>query len=319
MEWASRSQQKLMEPIGQLRLPESAKSVLATITVGYRKEMPRETRRQFSVAGVAHILSVSGFHVAIVCNFISFALSFLRQNRAGKWVHYALTLLLLWAFTAITGFAPSSIRAALMLSFYLSGRQLSRITDKYNTLFASAFCMLAYNPFYLFDIGFQLSYAAVASIQYFCPPLQALIKLRNPLVKEPWAWITISIAAQIGATFLCLYYFGQFSTVFLLTNLPLTLIATLLIPSALIWMLLPAGFPLCGILQRIIESLCQSLVWIVETFSRVPGAALNFRFDLPTTLLCYFALFLFCYIRFKQSTKPSSKKQNHAGCDPVFD
>lgn len=64
-------------------------------------------------------------------------------------------------FVFITGLAPSAVRAALMLSLYLTGRALRRVTDGYNTLAAAAFCMLAYNPYYLFDVGFQLSYLAV--------------------------------------------------------------------------------------------------------------------------------------------------------------
>ena len=73
--WAREEQQRLLEPIAKLNLTDEEKSVLATITVGYRQAMSREVRNRFSATGVAHILAVSGFHVAIVCGFLSFLFS----------------------------------------------------------------------------------------------------------------------------------------------------------------------------------------------------------------------------------------------------
>jgi competence protein ComEC len=289
---AGHIRQRLMESFDHLRLTEAERSVLSAITLGYKSEMPGEIRRQFSVTGVAHILSVSGFHVAIVCGFLLQILSFLSGSNAGRWIRYLLSLLLLWAFTAVSGLAIASVRAAIMLTLYLTGRQLVRITDKYNTLAASAFCMLVYNPLYLYDIGFQLSYTAVAFILYLQPRLSRLIALRNPLLKTPWEWITLTLAAQTGVTFLCLYYFGQFSAVFLFANLPIMLIATLLIPVTLLWILLPAWLPGWDLLRYAIEKLTHSMVWIVDTFSSMPGSFFSFRFDFVTMLLCYGTLFL---------------------------
>lgn len=285
--WAREEQQRLLEPIAKLNLTDEEKSVLATITVGYRQAMNREVRDRFSATGVAHILAVSGFHVAIVCGFLSFLLSFLPRNGLGKWLRYLLTIVLLWTFVAVTGFAASAVRAGLMLTLFLTGLLLGKLTERYNILAASAFCMLVYEPLYLFDIGFQLSYLAVFSILYFQPRMQRLIEIRNPFLLTPWRWITVTVSAQIGTTFLCLYYFGRFSTVFLLTNLPLTLLATLLVPVCLVWMLLPAGFPGAEWLQVVVEWLARRMLWIVDSFSRVPGAVFSFRFDFLTMLVAY--------------------------------
>ena len=93
----------------------------------------------------------------------------------------------------ITGLAASAVRAGLMLTLYLTGRVLRRMTDGYNTLAAAAFCMLVFNPLYLFDIGFQLSYLAVLSILYLQPRLQNLIVVRNPVIAIPWGWITVFV------------------------------------------------------------------------------------------------------------------------------
>lgn len=299
---AARWQEALVKPLEQLRLPTAEKSVLTTLTLGYRKVMDREVRNKFSVAGVAHILSVSGFHVAIVCGFVSLCLSFLLRFRAGKWARYILTMGLLWVFVAITGLDVAAVRAGLMLSLYLTGRILRKTTDGYNTLAAAAFCMLAYNPFYLFDIGFQLSYLAVYFILYLQPRLNGWIEVRNPLLARPWEWITVTVAAQTGTFLLCIYYFGMFPSVFLFTNLPLTLLATLLIPAGLIWMLLPEWMPGYGWLQSFVEGLTRGLWWVVDTFSAIPGASLTFHFGFVRLFLSY--SLLFCLLVYLRNRRP---------------
>lgn len=291
-ELAEITRQHLLEPFNNLSLSDTEKSVLATITFGKVQSMPREVRKQFSITGVAHILSVSGFHVAIVCSFLSMLLSVFCRNHIGKWLKYIVMIALLWTFTAITGLAPSSVRAAIMLTLYLTGRQLRYTTDGYNTLAASAFCMLTYNPFYLFDIGFQLSYIAVWSILFLQPRLNRLLIVRNPLLSTPWGWVTVTLAAQAGVTFVCLYYFGYFSMVFLFTNLPLTLIATLLIPITLLWVFLPDWLFISAWLQFCIEKLTHSMMWIVDVFSRIPGSTISFRFSFVMMFLSYVSLLL---------------------------
>ena len=304
MELGGKGQERLLEPFERLNLSKEEKSVLTTITLGYRKEMDREVRRRFSVTGVAHLLAVSGFHVAVVCGFLSLLFSFLPKNSFYSWLRYLLTLCLLWSFVVITGLAASAVRAGLMLTLYLTGRVFRRMTDGYNTLAAAAFCMLVFNPLYLFDIGFQLSYLAVLSILYLQPRLQNLIVVRNPVIAIPWGWITVTLAAQAGTTLLCLYYFRQFSLVFLCTNLPLTFLATFLIPAGLIWLLLPVGIPGYGLLQLFVEKLTHTLFWIVDAFSRVEEAVFYGRIDLLLTILGYGSILFF--LLFTKTRRPGT-------------
>lgn len=292
IQWGEEQRQFLLKPFERLDLSDSEKSVLTTITLGYRANMDPRVKKQFSMAGVAHILAVSGFHVAIVCGFLSLFFSVLPRYGWGKWVRYMGIVGLLWIFVIISGMAASALRAGLMLSLFLTGQAMERRSDRYNTLAASAFCMLAYQPFYLFDIGFQLSYLAVFFILLLQPRLRKWIVVRNPVLSVPWNWITVSIAAQTGTVFLCLYYFGQFSSVFLLANLPLTLLATCLIPITLVWMFVPEWLPGQEILKQIVEVLTRSLLWIVDSFSSFSFSTFTFRFDLLTLLGGYGILFL---------------------------
>lgn len=260
-------QNHLVEKLDRLALDETEKSVLATVTLGYRKEMSREVKQRFSAAGVSHILAVSGFHVMVVCGFVSWGLGFLPAWGYGGILRFGLMLGLLWIYICVAGLAASAVRAGIMLTIYLTGKQFRLWTDNYNTWAAAAFLMLVYNPFYLFDIGFQLSYLAVLSIFYFKPRLDKLIMVRNPLIAKPWGCVTLTLAAQMGTAPLCFYYFGRLSPAFLFTNVPLTFVATLLIPLGLIWLLLPEWVPGVDYLQAVVEWLTGTMVRVVELFS----------------------------------------------------
>lgn len=288
-------QQTLLADFDKLRLTDEEKTVLATLTLGYRQAMNREVRKRFSASGVSHLLAVSGFHVGIVCGFLTFLLWPLAARPAGKKLRYILALLFVWGYVWITGLAASALRAGMMLSIYLIGRILGRLTDRYNSWAAAAFCMLAYDPLYLFDIGFQLSYLAVFFILFFQPRLQCLIHVRNPLIALPWQWLTVTLAAQAGTTFLCLYYFKQFSWVFLFTNLPLTGLATLLIPAGLLWIALPGWLPGYSGLQSMVETLTRTLIRIVDTFAELPGASYRGSWGMGSVWIAYGICF-FCML-----------------------
>lgn len=300
---AQAAQVRMAHKLDYLRLSDDEKAILATITISYRQTLSREISRKFSTIGVSHVLSVSGFHVGILYGFLSFVFLVFPRHDFFKWVKIILMLLLLWAFAYIAGLGVATVRATLMSSIYIFGQAFHRSSERYNSLAATAFILLVYNPFYLFDIGFELSFIAVLFIFWLQPSLSRLAKVRNPLLAMPWDVLTITVAAQIGTTFLCCYYFERFSTVFLMSNLFLSLLATATIPLALIWMLLPDGImQWLGILQWVIEQLMHCFVMFVEQFSMVPGAALSLPFDFVTLVCSYAALcLLLLYFRYRQA------------------
>jgi competence protein ComEC len=291
---AGEMQETMVRKLDMLDLSDEKKAVLATMTVNYRRNMTREARKRFSVAGVSHLLAVSGFHVGIVSAFIGLLLSIMPKRIAFfHYLRYLLMMLLIWMFTYTTGLSTAAVRAAVMISIYLTGRMLKRRPDKYNTLAGAAFCMLVYNPFYLFDIGFQLSYLAVFFILYLQPRFSRLLEIKNPLLASPWNTLTITVSAQIGVLFLCFYYFGQSSLIFLFTNLFLSLLATILIPATLLWMQIPSRMPESEWLGSAIETMTNGLMWVVERFSSISGATVSMRFDLFTMICSYIVLGLF--------------------------
>ncbi|MDR2147426.1 MAG: ComEC/Rec2 family competence protein [Tannerella sp.] len=291
---AREMQQMMVGKLDALRLSERDKAVLAMLTVNYTTVVSFEIRNMFSVTGVVHILSVSGYHVGIVGAFVGLTLSVIpNRTRAIRILKYLIIILFVWVFTFVAGLGTATVRAAVMITIFLIANILNRYSDRYNILAGAAFCMLVYNPFYLFDIGFQLSYVAVFFLLYLQPKFSKLLEIRNPLLKIPWEVLTVTLAAQIGTLFLCYYYFGSGSLVFLFTNLSMSLLSSLIIPATLIFMVLPAGLPGSVILQLIIEYTTRWMMWVVERFSEMPYAYYSMRFDFGTMVLSYIAMFLF--------------------------
>jgi competence protein ComEC len=106
-----------------------------------------------------------------------------------------------------------------MFTFITIGKSFGKLSPIYNSLAASAFVMLCYNPYYLWDVGFQLSYFAVVGIVIFQKPLYHLIYIKNKWLDKVWELMAVSLAAQIFTFPVCIYYFHQFPHLFLITNM----------------------------------------------------------------------------------------------------
>ena len=275
---ASEAQAALVHEYDRLNLSDEEKSVLATLTLGYRQTMRADTKRRFSITGVSHVLAVSGFHVAVVCGFLSLLVGNLPGVNLRR-LRHPLLIIIVWIFVYITGLSPSAIRAATMFTLFATARILRRTTDSYNTWAATAFLMLVYDPSYLFDIGFQLSYAAVLFVLFYTPRIQPLIEVRNPIFAQPWQWIAVSLAAQFGTAALCCYYFGRISTLFLIANLPVTFLVTLLMPITFLWLTLPPNGLCESVFRHTLEATVRLLLRVIENLSDIPFSVYSLRFN----------------------------------------
>lgn len=203
-------------------------AVASALTLGYQDLLDDELRQVYSSSGAMHILSVSGLHVGILYVLLSFLLSFLDKKILTRAIKALTLLCFLWFFALITGLPPCVQRSALMFSFMVLGDFFNRKSNIYNTLSASAFVLLLVDPYNLLDIGFQLSYLAVLSIVFFYPYIYILVFVKNWLLDKIWSLVAVSISAQFGTLFICVFYFNQFPNYFLLANIiaiPLSTIA----------------------------------------------------------------------------------------------
>jgi len=195
------------------------RGVAEALLLGYRDELDRGLVQMYSNTGVVHIIAISGMHLGLIYGII---LLFIRPFRKYKYVSRAspfITIAFLWAFTIMVGATASVVRAALMFTFMAAAETLRRTTNVYNTLSASAFCMLCFQPFLLWDLGFQLSYAAVLGILMLYKPIANLWLPENRLLQKIGQMCAVTISAQLLTLPLSMYHFHQIPNLFLLSNI----------------------------------------------------------------------------------------------------
>ena len=200
-------------------LEQNEFAMVAALVLGYDDEIDRPTFNAYSHTGTLHVLSVSGLHVGLIYLLLGYMLSFLNRNKKTTWIKVFLIISVLWFFVLLSGFSAPAVRAAFMFSLILLGKTLFEHVETANIVLVSAFLSLCINPFWLADIGFQLSYIAVLGIIYLYPFFYNMFTFSWGLVDKIWALCAVSMAAQLATLPVTLYYFHQFPTLFLITNL----------------------------------------------------------------------------------------------------
>jgi competence protein ComEC len=229
LKYAVQLRTNLLQVLAQNGLTGDEYSVGAALLLGYIDKLDADIITAYSSTGALHVLSVSGLHVAIVYLVFSWLLFFLDKIKYGFILKAILLLLFLWFYAMLTGLSPSVLRAATMFSFIIIANAFNRHTNIYNTLAASALFLLVINPYLIMEVGFQLSYLAVIGIVYLQPKIHAWFEPQNWLLSQVWTITAVSIAAQIATFPLGLHYFHQFPNYFLLSNLIVIPISTVII------------------------------------------------------------------------------------------
>lgn len=288
---AMRFRHRQIEKIRRLGLSGQTLAVVSAMTLGDKSAVSTATRDAYSITGASHILALSGMHLAIIYGLIS-VLSLGRRLRE---LRELLLLLAVWAYVFMVGMSPSVARAALMLTVYsligLTGRQRMSL----NALAFAAIVMLAANPLCLYDIGFQLSFMAVAFIVAFHSRVSGLLpydyQQHHPAVRLVWQTVCMSTVAQLGTFPLVAYYFGRFSVYSLLANIVVVPAATVILySSAMMFVLALAPF-----LQMLAAHAVLLVVSLLNAFltymSHLPGASIEgIRWNALQVALAYCAI-----------------------------
>ncbi|RYZ25975.1 MAG: ComEC/Rec2 family competence protein, partial [Sphingobacteriales bacterium] len=196
----------------------------------------------------------------------------LKRIRQGNRIRLLTILAGIWLFSLLAGGSPSVVRSAVMFSCIATGNAISKTSSVYNSLAGSAFLLLAYNPYWLWDTGFQLSYSAVLSIIIFQSPVYGLLDLRNRMLVIVWKTCAVTISAQILTTPVSIFYFHQFPLLFLLTNfIAIPLSSLILIFEIALCLLAPFPF-LAGLTGRLTGHLIYFMNMFVEFVDRLPNA-----------------------------------------------
>lgn len=197
----------------------SEMNVALALILGQQQEISQDIIQDYQYSGATHILSVSGLHVGFIMLFITFTLKPIPNTKKGSFFKLASILISLAGFAIISGLSPSVLRSVVMFSFIAIGNHLRRNGNIYHTLLVSMLLILLFEPYFLFDVGFQLSYLALFFILWLQPIFKNIYKPKYKLTNYIWQALTVSFAAQIGTLPLCLYYFHQFPGLFFVTNI----------------------------------------------------------------------------------------------------
>ena len=291
--WTYAVQQLLYHIIDRLHSPRHA-SFLKGIIFGYRADIPPDVKQSFMDTGTIHIMAVSGSNVAFVAFIFFSTLGFFRLSRTAV---SGITILGLIAYMVITGSSASVVRATIMAIVLLCGTLFERKTDIYNSISVAALILLFWNTNTLFDVGFQLSFAAVISIVYFYPRLESLIKRipeRFEEIKGVDAILklfAVSLASQLGTVPFTAYYFGRVSLISLVANIPVVPISGLntFIGVAEIMM-----YPISPWIAKLYAAVNDFLVWFLLGFVKqaasVPFAYVESWHFTAASLIGYYIL-----------------------------
>ena len=249
--------------------------VVAAMLTGYRADISADMMNAYNKAGVIHIMSVSGLHVGVIYIMITAFASLFGWFKKKKWLNVLLVLSLIWFYAFLTGLSASVLRSAVMISFVVIGTALQRNISPYNSLAAAAFLLLAFNPGSIGKIGFQLSFVAVLGILLFQRPLYNLWHIRNKWLDKIWQLACVSMAAQLITLPFILYYFGQFPVYFLISNMIVVPLSSLVLYAGMAAVLL-SWIPFVNVAVSFITIwLTKAMNFIVVTIESLPGSVIS--------------------------------------------
>jgi competence protein ComEC len=270
--FAFRARDYLLEVLKKNDVAGDEFAVAAALLLGYTGDLNRELLSDYAATGAMHVLSVSGMHVGVIWLFFEFLLSFLNRTRWTRWLKAVLILVLIWFYSFMTGMAPCILRSAIMITLPILAKTLERSSHMYNVIAASLVIMLALDPYVLQDIGFQLSYLAVVGLVVLYKPIYDLYITSLWIPDKIWSLWAVSIAAQLATLPLTLYVFHQFPNYFLLTNLFVVPLSSLVIYTGIMLMVLSPLTCLAGLIAKLLVLFIWLLNTVIHWIEGLPGS-----------------------------------------------
>jgi len=280
------------------KFPTPEYGILNAITIGEKGGIPLKIRTEFSKAGVAHILAISGLHVGVVAIAFFFLIKWLLKRSEYillRWqvprLAAAMTILPIFLYAAIAGFSTSTVRAFIMISLYLLSIVIGKEEYRINTLSAAAFIILLWHPWSLFELSFQLSFAAVFAIllaHKFYP-----FKFTT-LEDKLYSLVKTTVAATLVTFPLVANSFGILPLVSIPANLLLIpLVEIIIIPLSLVSFIVFLISPyIAGLLISLNIFFIEMLIYGVQMLLKIPYSS----FSIPPMNTVSWILFLIIII-----------------------
>ncbi len=278
-----------VERLARLELSDNAAALVRAMAAGDRSRITSDLRVRYSRAGFSHLLAVSGLHTGIVFGLIYLLLGWLLLLRHGHLVYYACSAAAVWLFVAAAGFPPSAVRAAVMFTLVqgalFAGRELAAL----NSLAIAAFVMLFWQPAWLGDISFQLSFLAVGFLLAWGVPLQRRLRTHRRVVDALIGSWVVGLVAGAATAPLVAHTFGIVPLAGIAAGPLAVLPAAVIVLCGTVWMLLPLPF-LAPPVGGCIEISARALDALARIASEVPGGYVEWHPGSGTTLGIYLVL-----------------------------
>ena len=285
------ARKKIISHLAQ-NINEKEAGLSKALLIGYKSDLDPALVKAYTNTGVVHIIAISGLHIGLIYWVLASILKPIKNFRF-PWLNTLLIITGLWIFSLLAGGQPSVLRSALMFTCIALSETFSRKTSIFNSLAFSALVLLTINPFWLWDLGFQLSYSAVLSIVLFMRPVYNLVFFSNKILDLLWKLNAVTISAQILTFPLCIYYFHQFPNYFLLTNLVAVPLSSLILFGE-IFLFITFPFPvLTGITGDVLSWLIDIMNRYIENIASLPYAVTyGLKISFPLLAGLYLLIFL---------------------------
>ncbi|MBQ6693284.1 MAG: ComEC/Rec2 family competence protein [Bacteroidaceae bacterium] len=252
-------------------------AVLSALTLGEKRDLSQGVRDLYSAVGASHVLALSGLHLGILYMLITMLLPVRGGSRLPIIMRELLVLLLLWGFAAMAGLTASVVRAVILFTLMSVARCLQREGSVMNALGFAAIVMLVVCPRWLFDVSFQLSFAAVWAILLLEYPLRRLMRVEKHGRAYAYAAgvVAVSLSAQLGTLPFVWYYFGTFPLCFLITNFIVMPAAFCVMLLAVLMLALSPFVLLQQFVAWVLKCLLYAMNLLLRGVADLPGASVE--------------------------------------------
>jgi competence protein ComEC len=274
------------------------------LLIGYKDDLDKDLVKAYANTGIVHIIAISGLHLALVYGLLMLLTTPLR-NKKLIWARFVIVVSGLWIFSLLAGAQPSILRASVMFTAIAFKMLINRRGSVFNSISLAALVLLCYNPFWLWDAGFQLSFLAVASILMFYRPVYNWIYLENKAVDFIWQLAAASISAQILTIPITLFYFHQFPYLFLFTNIVAVPLSGIVIYVEILLCVFSFFSPVATVTAKILSWLIGFMNTYVDRFNDLPFGLWNgISISFLQALLLYGIILGFCYWLISKTKAP---------------
>jgi competence protein ComEC len=250
-------------------------AVASAMIVGFEDELKPEIISYFSASGAMHLLSVSGLHIAFVYLILVFILKPLRTFKYGKYIEFVISVIVLWFYAIVTGFSAPVLRSAIMFSLVVYAKSFEKNLNMFNVLALAGFAILVADPLSISDVGFQLSFLALLSILLIQPFVSNLYHTRVWLLQKVWEITSVSISATIGTLPFTFYYFHQFPNYFILVNIVVIPLSTILLYTGFAAIILSWLPFIPFLLIQALKYITRLLNYLLSVDERAPGSIIT--------------------------------------------